>query len=476
MKPDSRLQIGLAALLLLLACWVVVYRIDAVPMNVWDESRQANNAREMLQSGNWLFTTYNGQPDFWNTKPHLLVVLQAFSMKLFGPGLLALRLPSAIAGCLTLLVWFVFLFKRHGFETAGFFVLILVSCGGFNTYHVTRTGDYDALLILFVSLVTIRLFQISEGSHSSFHWIQAGIFLALAALTKSVAVLLWAPAWLFILFKKDLFKQKNILNWLWLLGIPALCISCYYLYREILTPGYLKAVWENEWVGRYARPNEGHITPPWYYLTELKNRSFAWFILLLPVPFIWRGTDKIKKEKWLIFGMSLLFLAVISVSATRIQWYAAPVLPLLCWLLALPFSFYTLRTRFLLLYTVCIGFAAVYGYFFNLGANTRTHGVRSEWLLMQIDRGENKPPAAKWLCSRYAPVEDYYKKVFMQKGIALKFIELKDCSAGDYVIVGHENMLSALNNSYGIILISAPSDSTPYWVVRIIDKKRIINY
>lgn len=236
MKPDSRLQIGLAALLLLLACWVVVYRIDAVPMNVWDESRQANNALEMLYSGNWLYTTYNGQPDFWNTKPHLLVVLQAFSMKLFGPGLLALRLPSAIAGCLTLLVWFVFLFKRHGFETAGFFVLILVSCGGFNTYHVTRTGDYDALLILFVSLVTIRLFQISEGSHSSFHWIQAGIFLALAALTKSVAVLLWAPAWLFILFKKDLFKQKNILNWLWLLGIPALCISCYYLYREILTP------------------------------------------------------------------------------------------------------------------------------------------------------------------------------------------------------------------------------------------------
>lgn len=469
MPKIPNFRIVFSIILLLLCCWVVVYRIDAVPMNLWDESRQANNALEMMQSGNWYYTTYNGQPDFWNTKPHLLVVLQALAMKFLGPGLLALRLPSAIAACLTLVVWFVFLYKSHGFDSAGFFVLILVTCGGFNTYHVARTGDYDALLLLFISLATIRFFRIADGSAENSDWIQAGIWIALSALTKSVAVLLWAPSWLVLLILSKQFRVGHLKNWLFMLLIPIVSVFVYYGYREWLTPGYLQAVWENEWVGRYARPNEGHITQPWYYFGELWNRSFAWFVVLLPIPFFWPLKTTESREKWSVLLVALLFLLFTSISATRISWYAAPVLPLFCWLLVIPFSVYALRTRFLLLYTAFIGLAAVFGFFYNLGANTQTHGVRSEWLLLQIDRGEKKPPANKWLVSRYAPVENYYNKRFKQKGIAMDFVQLNECRVGDSLIVGHELLLNELNLKYNMSQIQAPSKINSFWLIKIVE-------
>jgi 4-amino-4-deoxy-L-arabinose transferase-like glycosyltransferase len=230
-------------------------------MNVWDESRQANNAIEMMLSGNYAFPTYNGQPDFWNTKPHLLIAIQAFFMKILGPGLLALRLPSAIAGFITVLIWFKFIHERNGFYSAAVFVLVLLTCSGFNVYHVTRTGDYDALLVLFISLATIGIIQMENSQPELKKAIMAGLWISLAALTKSVAVLLWIPSWILLIYWQRRNLGKNIyLFSLVLFGLPLLTMLIYYGFREWLNTGYVSAVWQNEWIGRYLKPNEGHVT------------------------------------------------------------------------------------------------------------------------------------------------------------------------------------------------------------------------
>lgn len=457
-----------SVLILLISFWVIVYRIDAVPMNVWDESRQANNAIEMMLSGNYAFPTYNGQPDFWNTKPHLLIAIQAFFMKILGPGLLALRLPSAIAGFITVLIWFKFIHERNGFYSAAVFVLVLLTCSGFNVYHVTRTGDYDALLVLFISLATIGIIQMENSQPELKKAIMAGLWISLAALTKSVAVLLWIPSWILLIYWQRRNLGKNIyLFSLVLFGLPLLTMLIYYGFREWLNTGYVSAVWQNEWIGRYLKPNEGHVTNFDYYFKNLWTDSFRGFILFIPLIFLLKEIRDPEKQGIRTLFIVLIFLLFISASATRISWYAAPVFPLLSWLLSMPFGINTVKKNLLFIYLAAIICMAVPGYFRNLHNNTTTHGVRAEWLLMDIDKGKKQLPEAAWLLSSYSPVADYYRKAFSIQKIAMRFLKLSDCKPGDTLIVGSEQQMEELRQKFKLRQLNYPSEEKPYWLMLV---------
>ena len=98
----------IVCLLLLSAAFLFVDRA-AMPIQLWDESRNIVNALEMHARGFSLVTTYADTQDLWNTKPPLLICLMAGSVSVFGPSVWALRLPSMIAtlGTIALLFWFV---------------------------------------------------------------------------------------------------------------------------------------------------------------------------------------------------------------------------------------------------------------------------------------------------------------------------------------------------------------------------------
>jgi len=68
---NTWLQTGLLGVLILLFTWHVATPV----LQLWDEARLAVNATEMLQSGDWLVTRYDGSSDLWNTKPPLLIWL-----------------------------------------------------------------------------------------------------------------------------------------------------------------------------------------------------------------------------------------------------------------------------------------------------------------------------------------------------------------------------------------------------------------
>lgn len=88
-----------------MAWFSLFWRLGAQPLQNWDEARMAVNAAEMLRNRHWLVTHFQGQPDLWNTKPPLLVWLQALSLNTFGYSEWAVRLPTAMAAlALTALV------------------------------------------------------------------------------------------------------------------------------------------------------------------------------------------------------------------------------------------------------------------------------------------------------------------------------------------------------------------------------------
>jgi 4-amino-4-deoxy-L-arabinose transferase-like glycosyltransferase len=221
--------------------------LNSFPMQLWDESRQAVNAFEMLQTKNFFVTYYNGQPDMWNTKSVFYVWFVALSMKLFGYNLIALRLPSALFGIAT--VFFIFHFCKNYLEEIRigiFSALVLITSVVFLGTHVSRTADSDGLVTLLISIYSLSFFKFLESDDVKYFW--TFIFcLALAVLTKSMVGLFMLPAlFIYTLIKNKV--RKVFINVRFVFGLLIFIgiVGGIYFLRAAQNPGYLKAVLNNE--------------------------------------------------------------------------------------------------------------------------------------------------------------------------------------------------------------------------------------
>ena len=305
-----------------LACWVLITCFAGLgdsPVRLWDESRQAMNTLEMLRSGNWAYTTFLGQADFFNTKPPLLIWLQTASAGLFGMNTWALRLPSALAvmgACL--LLWFHLRAKPWQAMASIGALIASAYCG----YHTGRTGDYDALLAFFLLLSLLAAVQWAEDENLRAAWILPAAT-ALAFFTKSVAGLLFVPGiGLFLLLEGKLIHLIRRRAFWFSLLLSTGCVAGWYFLHERLSPGYLQAVWNNEFAGRIAASAEAHTGPWWFYAAHIYEKGF---LLWLPAIFglLLQYRRSALARAALLCG--IVFMVLISLSATKIEWYANPV-------------------------------------------------------------------------------------------------------------------------------------------------------
>jgi 4-amino-4-deoxy-L-arabinose transferase-like glycosyltransferase len=93
-----KLSLTGAIVLILWVCW---YNLGGMTIRLWDESRMAINALEMYESRHYWVTTFEHQPDLWNTKPPLMIWLQVLSLHIFGVHDWVLRIPAALAATAT---------------------------------------------------------------------------------------------------------------------------------------------------------------------------------------------------------------------------------------------------------------------------------------------------------------------------------------------------------------------------------------
>lgn len=321
------------AVLLILASIPLFMRLDALPLFIYDEARLANNALEMARNGDWLVTHYNGEPDLWNTKPPLTIWVQIVFMKIFGFDTLGLRLPSALAGLAAILLVFHFTWRRTHCALAAMGAgMVLTATMGFITLHVTRTGDYDAMLALWSLLFLAQFFEFLQTGARRQVW-YALLFFTLAVLTKGIVVFLFLPAvFLYLALRRQLGFVLRQPHFYYAAFASVAAIAAYYLGREWASPGYLKAVAENELWGRYMETIESHKGPWYLYFKKLWEQDFSPWAGFLPVAvwYAFRDPNPVKRH-WqqflLIAGIG--FLLILSFSETKILWYAAPVFPLL---------------------------------------------------------------------------------------------------------------------------------------------------
>ena len=333
----------LLVLLLVLVAFPLFFDLGYQPVQLWDESRLAMNALEMSHGGNWLVTTFEGQPDHWNTKPPLLIWLQALCLKVFGYGTWSLRLPTSLAALGTIVLLYRFAAYTLRRPLAGFFGgLVLATTMGYVRGHGARTGDYDAMLAFWEVVVWISFFQYLEnGRRRTLYWL--GAALTAAVLTKGVAGLLGVPALLVYAGLRG--------KLLWLLRQPRLyavavvgaaVLAGYYLGREALDHGYLAAVRDNELGGRFGQSTEGHEAPWSYYFDLLYSHDFStWVWWLVPAVLVWLQPNQlVRRAGLLLLLFALGWLLIISTSATKLEWYGIPAYPPLALLTGLGLDFF----------------------------------------------------------------------------------------------------------------------------------------
>ena len=346
---ESRLDFLFVGLLLTLTVAMLLPGALTLPLELWDESRNAVNALEMATGGDWIVARFAGQPDLWNTKPPLLTWIVAALLRAGVEPIVAIRLPAILAtmGSVTLIYAACRTMARD--RLSGLFGgLFAIASVLFMGDHAGRTGDFDALLTCFnlgFVLCVGRYIDAERGQ--SGRWIAAaGGLLVLAVMTKGVAGGLAVPGLLAyaIARRRVLAIVSDWRLWLSVFGACAV-LAAWFAVREHSGPGYLAAMWANDMGGRMATALDDHVEGPFYYL-QILGVSMQPAILLSPALFlVWRDPDPARRRLCLLMVLTVAsWLLLLTTARTKLYWYVVPTVPLLA--IAIGVAATTLLRRF----------------------------------------------------------------------------------------------------------------------------------
>ena len=333
--------------------FVAFAHLDDHQLEFYDEARRSINAYEMATGeSHWLVPTYAGEADWFGTKPPLLIWIQAFFIRLLGVDTLAIRMPGALAS-LALVGLLVYWARREwGSALLGLLAAVIVyTSAEYVITHGARSGDYDALLVLFLTTQVVCVHRWVTTGRDKFVWC-LGLAVLLAGYTKGVAGgfflpalglwMLWTPAG-----RRQLSRYPIYLS----VGGAILAVAAYYFAREAVDPGFIRQVNKMEWGGRYFAEQNAQSLGPWYYLEHLyEDKYFYVFFLLAP----WSVFAAARQQRalhpaYLSLFVASVFLLIISLAEMKLFWYKSPALPLIgllaAYLLVQAAEFLIRRTR-----------------------------------------------------------------------------------------------------------------------------------
>ena len=190
-------------LLLVLCTLLFFYGLGRLGLTDRDEGSNAEAAREMLQSGDWVTPTLNGAPRF--AKPALTYWLIEGAYRVFGVSEFTARLPSAVFGTGLILMQYYFAKRVLGPVTALRAALMLLL--NFEILAIGRMVLTDMVLIFFTTLSIFAFFLglYGQGPAKRWYWVFY-IAMGLATLTKGpvgllvpllavVPYILWTRPW-----------------------------------------------------------------------------------------------------------------------------------------------------------------------------------------------------------------------------------------------------------------------------------------
>lgn len=312
-------------LLLVLACAAIfLFNLDALPVNIM-EARNFTTAREMLNDGNWLLTTLNGEPRY--QKPPLPTWLTAFSAAIFGlKSLAALRLPAALLA-ITLVFFNFKLSEKFTQNRAYAFISSLILATSFYIVASGRDGNWDIYTHGFMMACIYQLYLFfTESQKKYLHILLAALFFGFSFMSKG-PVSMYALLLPFLIAYGIVYKYKEIKHRivpLILFLVVAISLSGWwhwytYAYDPIAVAEITKRETSN-WTGYNVRP--------FYYYWSFFTQSGVWtipaFIGLL-YPYLKNRVSN-KKAYLFTFLWTILSLVLLSIIPEKKSRYLLPVL------------------------------------------------------------------------------------------------------------------------------------------------------
>jgi 4-amino-4-deoxy-L-arabinose transferase-like glycosyltransferase len=286
-------------------------------------------AREMLESGDWILPTCNGEPRLQKTP--LSYWLVAGLAKITGRvDEFTTRLPSVIFGVLSVAAILYFVNQWLTFRIAIISGGVWVTSVGFVCYaHSARP---EMALTFFVLLCFLSFYSAVTAKTKNEQLVFMLVFwasFALGNLAKGPAPLPLVLIPLF--FYVSIFRQwRKLFNWVSVAGLV--------IFLAIVLPWPLAiahklnwdlTLWKREFVDRFLGDYVPGHKPSYYYLLNMFMFILPWVAFLpmaLAAPFyrIWNKKRPVIQFLWLWFVADLVF---ITITGGKRQHYILPLMP-----------------------------------------------------------------------------------------------------------------------------------------------------
>jgi 4-amino-4-deoxy-L-arabinose transferase-like glycosyltransferase len=279
-RPDLRTTLALHLALLLCAAAVLFFvGLGRLPLLEPDEGRNAEVAREMLASGDWITPHFNGFA--YLDKPAVYFWMVAASLKTFGISEGAARLPSALMAAATmLLVWF--LAHRMFGQSVGLRAgIVFASCPLAMVF--AREVIFDMTLTFFVTLAMVA-FWLAEDSSFRRPWLDVLMFgaMGVAIITKGpVGVLL--PLLSVLIYEAVRGRWRELRRLRWGLGLLVFILVAlpWFIAVSVRNPDFPRYAFWDESLKRFATGNAHRGGGIFYYIPVYLGGFFPWSLFLL---------------------------------------------------------------------------------------------------------------------------------------------------------------------------------------------------
>jgi 4-amino-4-deoxy-L-arabinose transferase len=303
------------------------------PFWIPDESRYAEIAREMLQSGDWVVPRLLGLPYF--EKPVAGYWFTALSQSLFGESFFAARLPVALATALSALTVGMLAHRMWGDERKTWLAVFIYLSSGLVT-GMSLYITLDPLLAFWLNLALLAFHVAVHASTSRGRlgaWTLMGAACAMAFLTKGFI------GWLLPLLVAGAYmawqrRLRELFRWGPLAALVAAGLSAPWalaVHRQ--APDFWNFFFWNEHVRRLAAPNAQHSEPMWFYVPVMALGCIPW--LGLAVPAMRRAwADRRNSDVGFLLIWLLLPLVFLSLARGKLPTYVLPCFTPLALLMA----------------------------------------------------------------------------------------------------------------------------------------------
>jgi 4-amino-4-deoxy-L-arabinose transferase-like glycosyltransferase len=315
--------------ILALAAVNLGYRLGSEIVTEWDEALYALTAWEVVNDDNWIATTFLGSIDYYNSKPPLNVWLIAVAFKIFGPGLIPLRLVSAVSAWSTIAVLQAWVRRSVGPAVALASSLILSTAFGFIYVHSGRSGNPDALFALIVLLTVVTSWS---AQHRPWRRIWLGPLMAGAFLLKGPGLLLplavaFAVEWLSPRDGRSRWRHYAVAAALFAVPVIAWGVARW----QADGWKFFDAMFRNDLVAITLSATDGHSGGLFYYLDVLQKNHYASLgLLVAALALCIRSRADLRllvsrarahRITTLVIAWAAVSILIPTVMATKLPWY-----------------------------------------------------------------------------------------------------------------------------------------------------------